>query len=232
VELVLGQVLDAAEAGGVHPEDVEGRLGREALEQVRAGHPRAAAGLVDDDGGPRQLPGVAPPRVHDPVLDDPRGRGAGVPEERVEVRDVHEREVGPVRGGVAHLGDPALRRVVLDVDRGDVAAGAPAAEPVLGEVLELVRALEDDDVEVLLADLLGRELPHPVGPGVGLRAPAAVRAAVGQDGHHVVVVAVHEGRRPGPVDVPEQDPHAATSSGARRSTAARTSSVATSPRHG
>ncbi len=47
--------------------------------------------------------------------------------------------------------DLALGRVVLDVHRGHVASG-PTAEPALGEP-GLVRALQDDDVHVLLPQL-------------------------------------------------------------------------------
>ena len=68
--------------------------------------------------------------------------------------DVDEQQVVAVGGRVAHVGDPALRRVVLHVDRRDVAARTPA-EPLLGQVLELVRALEHDDVEVLVAQRSG-----------------------------------------------------------------------------
>jgi hypothetical protein len=65
------------------------------------------------------------------VLDHARRRRARVPEERVEVRDVDEQEVVAVGGGMAHLGDPALRRVVLDVDAGG--RGPGAARPRLAE---------------------------------------------------------------------------------------------------
>ena len=147
VQLALRQVLDAADAGGVDPEQVERRLAGEAAEQVRAGHAPAAACLVDDDGRARELAGVPVAGVDDAVLDHARRRRAGVPEQRVEVRDVDEQQVRPVGGGVAHLGDPALRRVVLDVDGREVAA----AQPLRREPLELVRALEHDDVEVLVA---------------------------------------------------------------------------------
>ena len=116
-----------------------------------------------------ELAGVALARVDDAVLDHARRRRAGVPEERVEVGDVDEQEVVAVGRRVAHVGDPALRRVVLDVDRRDVAART-AAEPLLAQVLELVRALEDDDVEVLVAQPLGRELGDAVArPVVGAR---------------------------------------------------------------
>ena len=69
--------------------------------------------------------------------------------------DVHDGEVGPVGGRVPHLGDAALGGVVLDVDGREVAARAAAAEPPLGEALELVRALQDDDVD------LGRRAARP-----------------------------------------------------------------------
>ncbi len=182
----------------------------------------------------RQLAAVAIARVDDAVLDHARRRRAGVPEQRVEVGDVDEQQVVAVGRRVAHLGDPALRRVVLDVDGGDVAAGS-AAEPVLGQVLELVRALQHDGVEVLVAQRLGRQLGDAVvRPVVGPRDADAVGAAVGQHRHDVLVLAVDERGRPGAVHVPEQDPHATASSatGASRSTARTTSSTVTPPRHG
>ena len=75
------------------------------------------------------------------------GVAAAVPEQVVEVGDVDEREVVAVGRRVAHVGDPALRRVVLDVDGGQVAAGRGPSQS-RGQVLELVRALQDDDVDV------------------------------------------------------------------------------------
>src|SRR5206468_11671212 len=63
----------------------------------------------------------------------------------------------------------------------------------------------------------------------------AVGTAAGQDGQQVVVRALHEGRRPAAVHVPEQDPHAKTSCGTRplsRSAAATTAAGGTSVRHG
>src|ERR687897_1039335 len=89
------------------------------------------------------------------------------------------------------------------------------------------------DVERLVAEALRRQLAHAVArPLVRLRDADAVRPAVREHGHHVVVGAVDEGGRPGAVDVPEQDPHAIASTGARRSTASATSATATPPRHG
>ena len=55
------------------------RPAREALEQVGAGHARAAARLVDDDRGARQRAAVAVAGVDDAVLDHARRRGARSP---------------------------------------------------------------------------------------------------------------------------------------------------------
>ena len=216
---------------GAHAEQVDRRGRPEAPEQVGAGDPPAPARLVDDDRGALELARVAQAGVDDPVLDHRRRRRAAVPEQRVEVRDVADEQLVAVGGGVAHLGDAALGRVVLDVDRRHVAA-RPAPEPVLGQVVELVRALEQDDVDVLVAQRLGRDLAHRRRPVPRPRAAPAVGPAAGHDGHHVLVVALDERRRPGAVHVPEQDLHAAASRGgragaARRSTAARTSGTVT-----
>jgi hypothetical protein len=120
------------------------------------------------------------------VFDDPARRRAGVPEEVVEVGDVDEQEVVAVGRGMAHVVDTPLRRVVLHVDRRDVAS-RPAAEPRLGQLGELVRALEDDRVEVLVGERLGRHLGHAIRPRVGARDPHPVGAAVRQHRDDVVV---------------------------------------------
>ena len=52
---------------------------------------------------------------------------------RVEVGDVDQRQVVAVGRRVAHLGDPPLGRVVLDVDGGHVAPGPAAASHSLGQ---------------------------------------------------------------------------------------------------
>src|SRR5215207_921082 len=234
VHPLLRQVFDPAEGGGVDAEEVERRGLAEAIEQVGAGHARAPARLVDHGGAARQLAAVALAGVDDPVLDHARGRRAGVPEERVEVRDVDEQEVVAVGRRVAHLRDPPLRRVVLHVHGRDVAAG-PAAEPVLGQPLELVRALQHDGVEVLVVERLGRQLAHALARRVVRPRDAdAVGPAVRDDRDDVVVLSVDEGGRPRAMHVPQQDPHATASSaaGASRSTAPTTSSTVIAPRHG
>jgi hypothetical protein len=78
-----------------------------------------------------------------------------------------------------------------------------------------VRALEDHEVERLVREGLRRKLADARRPLVRLRAAAAVGAAIRQQRHDVVVATVHERGRPGPMNVPEQDPHATASSGAR-----------------
>src|SRR4051794_19291781 len=191
---------------------------------------RAPARLVDDDGRPRGGARVAIAGVDHAVLDDVRGRAAAVPEQLVEVRDVDDDEVLAVGRRVAHVRDPALRRVVLDVDRGQ----APVAEPLAREAVELGRALEDDDVDLGLAGLVARDLDRARRPVPRLRATAAVGPAVGHDGQQVLVASLHERGRPRAVHVPEQDPHAATAPGSPHSwaTARRTSSTPRSSRHG
>src|SRR5581483_3557369 len=166
VQLGLRQVGAAAAVGGeaerlgqalgAHAEDVErGRPG-EQRQQVGAGGTAAPQRLVDDDGGARQLTGPAVAGIGDAVVDDGGPGGAAVPEQPVERGDVDEQQVAAVGDRVPGVGDVAVRRVVLQVDGGYVAAGA-AAGPPLGQRL-LVRALEHHQVDLGLAELLGREL--------------------------------------------------------------------------
>jgi hypothetical protein len=97
------------------------------------------------------------------------------------MRDVDEGEVGPLGCRVAHVRDAALRTRVLQVDGGNVAAGAPPAEPALGQ-LELVRPLEHDDVDVGLGRLLRRDLDRRGRPVPGSRAAEPIGTAVGKRG--------------------------------------------------
>src|SRR5690606_9046927 len=128
-------------------EDVQRGGQRQAGQQVGAGGAAAPQRLVDDDSGAFQLPGVAVAGVHDAVLDDGGGGGAAVPEQPVEVRDVHQQQVVAVGGRVPGVRHRPVRRVVLEVHGGHVPPGAAPAEPALGQP-GLVRALEHHDVHV------------------------------------------------------------------------------------
>ena len=65
---------------------------------------------------------------------------------------------------------------MLDVDGRDIAS-RPPAQPLLGKG-ELVRPLEDDDVDVLVAQPVMGHLVRVVRPGEGLRAALAVRTGL------------------------------------------------------
>ena len=83
---VLGQVVDRGDgrrrrARASMPKRSIGAAVAQAGEQVGAGHAAAARGLVDHDRRARELAGVAVAGVDDAVLDHPRRRRPGVPEE-------------------------------------------------------------------------------------------------------------------------------------------------------
>src|SRR5690606_12252487 len=90
-------------------------------------------------------------------------------------------------------------------------------------------ALQDDDVDVGVPQPFRGHLDDRVGPVEGAGAAEAVGPAVGGDGDDVGVGALHEGRGPRPVHVPEQDPHATSTS---LPTAATPSSAVTPSRDG
>ena len=115
------------------PNTSTGATGGEAAEQVGADIRPRRRRLVDDHRGPGQLAGVAGARVDDAVLDDGGRRPAVVPEQLVEVGDVHERDVGPVGQRVPLGARRVVRGVVLQVDRRQVAPG-PAAQPLLAQL--------------------------------------------------------------------------------------------------
>ena len=116
--------------------------------------------------------------------------------------------VAAVGEGVPGVRDGPVRSVVLQEDRGQVTAGL-AAQPVPHQ-LEITHPLEHDDVGLLGPQPLGRHLPGRGRPVPGARAAQAVRPAVRRDRQQVVVLPLHERRRPGAVDVPDQDLHAIT----------------------
>jgi hypothetical protein len=228
---IVVQAVALVQAGQAHAEDVDRGDGREAGQQVAAGRAPAAHRLVDDDGGPLQLAGVALARVDDAVLDDGRRCPAVVVEELVEVRDVGDRDVAAVgqrMPGVRHRPVARFqpRGIVLEEDRRQVAAGF-TAQPLLHEV-QVTHPLQDDDVGLLLAQLCGRHLAGGGRPVPGARATEAVGVAARRHRQQVVVVALDERRRPGTVHVPDQDLHRSTSF----PTAATTSSAVTEVRHG
>src|ERR671923_512505 len=224
----------ARELLGSHAENIELDAPVERRDHVGPGHPSAPHRLVDDDGAVRELARVPVARVDDPVLDDPDGRRPRVPEERIEVRDVHEDEISAVGGRMPHVGDAALGQRVLEVHGRDVAAGHPSAEPLADEIEELMGSLEDDDVDLGVGRLLLCDLDCRRWPVEGLRAAEPVRAAVREHRQQVLVRALDERVRIRAVDVPEEDPHSAAASrtGASCSSAATTSRGVTEARHG
>ena len=117
---------------------------------------------------------------------------------------------------MAHVVDPSLRRVVLEPDGGQVAAG-PRPPSQRSASPTRARPLHDDDVDRrrrrARPGVRSTACGRPV-PGVG--AAATVGAAVGHDGHEVAVPALDEARGPRAVDVPDQDAHATRSRRCRR----------------
>ena len=88
-------------------------------------------------------------------------------------------EVVAVGGRVAHVVDAALRRVVLQPHRRQVAPGPPAAEPALGQGLVL-GPLQHDDVDGLVGEVSGVHLDDRGRPVPGAGPAPTVGAAVGQ----------------------------------------------------
>ena len=99
----------------------------------------------------------------------------------------HDEQVVAVGGGVAHLGDAALGRVVLEVDRRHVAA-RPAAEPVLGQVSSScgrwrITTSTSSSRSCLGRDLDARRAASPTSArGRGRRARGRARPAPGTRG--------------------------------------------------
>jgi hypothetical protein len=112
-------------------------------------------------------------------------RGASVvPEQRVEMRDVHDRDVAPAGHRMRRVGHLSLGGVVLEIDGGHIRARV-AAEPVGGE-LDLVRPLEHDQIDGFVTQRRCRDLDSGLGPGPR-RCPAqAVRVTVRREPASVV----------------------------------------------
>ena len=108
---------------------------------------------------------------------DHRGRsGPGVPEQVVEVGHMDQPQVGPVGHRMPGDRHVAPRRVVLEVDGGNVDSGA-AAEQLPGQ-FRLVGPLQDDDVDLFVAQPVGGNLDGRGGPVPGAGPAAAVGATV------------------------------------------------------
>ena len=208
VQLGLREVADAAERLAVDAEEVVDDVAADAVEEIRAGDPPTALGLVHDDRGPRQGAVVQRARIDDAVLDDAGRRPLAIPEQVVEVRDVDDRQVVASGGRVLEVGDVALRRVVLHPQRRQITA-RPLVEPAIGQD-RIARALEQDHVELLVPQAVQGNLASSRRPVVGLRPAAAVGAAIRGERDDVVVVALHERRGPGAMHVPDEDPHRRT----------------------
>ena len=124
------------------------------------------------------------------------------------MRDVHDRDAALIGQWMPAAGRAVARGVVLDIDRRQVAPGT-AAEPLLDEG-ELYRALQDNEIERFIAQVLGRQRPDRVRPGVGRRQAYAVRTSIRYDRHHDLVQAVDERCGPTAVHMPHKDLHART----------------------
>ena len=236
--LLLGH---RAELVAGHAVDVHRQAAGHAEHDVAAGDPPPAHRLVDADGQRRVLARVPRAGVGDAVLDHRRRVVAAVPGHRVEGGDVRDEHVAKPRVAqhrvlAAHgvLGGC----VVLEVDDRQVGADATAGPPL--DEVDLVGALQHDDVDLLVAELVGRHLPGAAGPVPRAGAAAAVGAAVGQHRQEVVVRPLEEGVEVGAVHVPDEHLHdappaarvwvscAATGDPARARTAATTSAAGTS----
>ena len=157
------------------------------------------------------------------------GVAAGVPQQRVEVRDVHERQVVAVGHRMPGVRDPALRRVVLDVDRREL--GGRSQRAASSRSRGRCSTTTSNGSSRSAAGVTSAD-----GPASRRSAPGRGRPArdPGSDRHEVVVAALDERGRPGAVHVPEQDPHAATACGgqAARTAASHVVHAQRRPRHG
>ena len=176
-----------------HAENLQ-RGGRcEAGQQVRSRHASPADGLVHHHTQLRHLPGIEVAGVRNPMFDDGGGRPAAVPEEFVEVRHMHHRNLLLVRERMPGEGDIALGGVVFHVHGGQVDAGPPPQQP--GHLGGFLRPLQDDGVNAGRVErpgghLADRRRPVPAG------AAQPPRAAVGQHRQEVLVTAADERVRP------------------------------------
>ena len=221
VHPVLGQVAHGAdvraaqvltEPVGAHAEHVERRGRGEPRQQVGAGHPAAAHGLVDARPRPRRARRSSGGPGRRCRARRRRGGRARVPHQVVEVRDVHEQRGRRGRpGGAGWSPRAAARGVVLEEHRGHVAAGTPA-QPPLGERRSPRAAAGRRRRPLRPAAPRARPRPRtrasPTPPG-GRRPTGRAREASDQ----VAVGALDEGRGPGAVDVPDDDVHEAGSAG-------------------
>src|SRR6185312_14430733 len=98
-----------------------------------------------------------------------------------------------------------LGRVVLQKNRRELISGTPT-EPLLGQ-LDFVQPLQNDDVDVFVAKLVGRALGDRGWPMPRARSAAPVGTAVRQNRQDILMLALHESRGPTAVHMPEQDPH-------------------------
>src|SRR5690606_41337256 len=121
----------------------EGHRRREFGEPVGPGAPAGAQRVVDAHAGAGNGGGVAVAGGDGAVLDDRDGGPPAVPEQPVEVGDVHDRDVGAVVQEVAAVGDDLVGEAdvgggpaggaVRDVDGGHVAS-RPPPDPRLAEL--------------------------------------------------------------------------------------------------
>ena len=208
-------------------EDVDrGGVG-DGRQEISARDASPAKGFVDHHRSPRKRSAVPRTRVGNPVFDHLGPGPPVVPHQRVEVRDMHDRDPA-LLGERVPAGHRLQWRIVFDEHRGHIDP-CPQTAPQAKQV-DLLGPLQNDHVELLLREFPGRDGAGGRRPCVGGRQTTAVGSSVRCQGNEHLVAAVDERRRPGAVDMPHEHFHATTR--VRVSTAARTSRGPTERRHG
>lgn len=115
LELTRRQFANPAQLLGLHPHKVEGERCARALEDIEPEPAPARRESVHDHDSAWQLIRRLDGRLWHAVLDDRGRRRSRVPHQVVEVRDVHEQQIG-VRGRVPRVRRVLARRVVLEID--------------------------------------------------------------------------------------------------------------------
>src|SRR3954468_11802310 len=125
--------------------------------------------MVDGANAPRELAAVAGVVGNEhAMLDDARRRAARIPHHRVPRRHVNDHDLRIVDD--VSLRERMLeRRIVLEVDLGQATLRRGKELVLIDEVA--LRRLEQDDVERLIADELGRYLLQIVRPRKRPNAP-------------------------------------------------------------
>src|SRR5262245_9599221 len=169
----------ARQRSAIDAPHIDRYLGRKFFEQISTDSAPPAAGFVDHGGDGGQFSGVQVARIGYAVVDHSGRGGTVVPHQTVEVGDMYHWDVVTPRDRMNRVDGGGPRRVVFDIDGGDVDARTATEPP--SRQLDLTGPLQHNQVDVFFVQPPPRNLLSPWPIAAAQAAAIRIFAFVGGD---------------------------------------------------